>query len=432
MMKTDNERLLVAGNGPLSGTIQASGAKNAVLPILAATILASEPVTLHNVPKLQDVLILESLLESFGATVTEVGKNSIEIDPRGITEIRASHDLVKLMRASILVLGPLLARFGEAEVSLPGGCAIGSRPVDQHLKGMEALGANITLKNGYVFAKTPNARLKGGHYAFDMVTVTGVENVIMAAVLADGVTVLDNCAKEPEVTDLVEMLISLGAQIEGVGTDRLTITGVEKLSGGEYTIMPDRIEIGTYLVAGAMTFGDITVERCIPAHLEAVNHKLIEAGCQIETGADFVRVFPGTSILKPLDIRTAPYPLFATDMQAQFMAMAAISQGTSTIVETIFENRFMHANELMRMGADIHVEERMAVIQGVEKLSGTEVTATDLRASAALILAGLVADGTTTIDGLHHLDRGYDGIERKLTGIGAKIERITLDEASSL
>lgn len=428
MVNKEKERLWVRGNGPLQGSIQASGAKNAVLPILAATILASEPVRLYNVPQLQDVTILTKLLVSLGAKVTLLNDHALEVDPRPIHKLRASHDLVKLMRASILVLGPLLARFGEAEVSLPGGCAIGSRPVDQHLKGMEALGASITLKNGYVYAQASQDegaknRLTGTHFTFDMVTVTGAENVLMAAVLAKGVTVLDNCAQEPEVTDLAKMLVTLGAKIEGIGTSRLTITGVDKLGGGEYRIMPDRIEIGTYLVAGAMTFGEIIVEHCIPQHLEAITQTLRKTGAHVEEGADFLKVSPGSATLKAVDIRTAPYPLFPTDMQAQFMALASVATGTSTIVETIFENRFMHANELMRMGAKIHIEERVAVIQGVESLSGSEVTATDLRASAALILAGLVAKGETIIDKLHHLDRGYDGIEKKLTQLGAKIER---------
>lgn len=422
----DQERLLVEGNGPLKGTVRASGAKNAVLPILAATILASEPVVLKNVPKLQDVLVLCQILEDLGATVAMEG-DQVTIDPSGIHKTRANHDLVSQMRASILVLGPILAKFGEAEVSLPGGCAIGSRPVDQHLLGMEALGADIRVENGYVHATVKNgSKLKGCHHAFDVVTVTGVENVLMAAVLAEGVTVLDNCAKEPEVSDLALMLNQLGAKIEGIGTDRLTITGVDKLAGGEYSVMPDRIEIGTYMVAGAMTFGDIVIEDCIPEHLESVTHMLKQAGVNVEVGTDTIRVYPNLSKLKAVRIKTAPYPLFATDMQAQFMAMAAISEGTSSITETIFENRFMHANELVRMGANIKVDNRLALIDGVEQLSGTSVTATDLRASAALILAGLVADGTTTIGALHHLDRGYENIEEKLTNLGAKIKRITL------
>ncbi|MBS7829386.1 UDP-N-acetylglucosamine 1-carboxyvinyltransferase [Wohlfahrtiimonas chitiniclastica] len=417
-------KLIIEGNGPLTGEVVASGAKNAVLPILAATILASEPVTLHNVPKLQDVIVLTDLLKDLGAKV-EINGNTVVIDPRSITKIRASHNLVKLMRASILVLGPLVSKFGEAEVSLPGGCAIGSRPVDQHLKGLEALGANIELKNGYVFASTPNqTKLKGNHFTFDMITVTGAENIIMAAVLADGRTVLDNCAQEPEVVDLCEMLITLGAQIEGVGTSRLVIDGVMQLTGGEHTIMPDRIEVGTYLVAGAMTFGDIIVNDCTPIHQEATIEALLQTGCGVEVMERAIRVFPKASTLKAIDIKTQPYPKFATDMQAQFMALATIADGKSTIIETIFENRFMHANELSRMGANIRIEDHMAIVTGVDRLSGAEVSATDLRASAALILAGLVADGTTTMDQIYHLDRGYDGIERKLTGLGAKIRRI--------
>ncbi len=421
----EQERLLVNNNGPLRGAVEASGAKNAVLPILAATILASEPVTLYNVPALQDVAVLCKILQDLGAIVT-YEDNQLTVDPRGIEKTRANHDLVSQMRASILVLGPILAKFGEAEVSLPGGCAIGSRPVDQHLLGMEALGAKINIENGYVHATVNGGRLQANHHAFDLVTVTGVENVLMAAVLANGVTVLENCAKEPEVSDLAKMLNQLGAKIEGIGTDRLIITGVEKLSGGEYTVMPDRIEIGTYMVAGAMTYGDITIESCIPEHVESVSTALRQAGCGVETTDSTIRIYPLISRLKALRIKTAPYPLFATDMQAQFMAMAAISEGTSTIIETIFENRFMHANELVRMGAHIKIDNRLALIEGVERLSGASVTATDLRASAALILAGLVADGTTTIGALHHLDRGYDSIEAKLSNLGAKIERITL------
>ncbi len=423
---SEKERLLVEGNGPLRGSVSASGAKNAVLPILAATILATEPVTLKNVPNLQDVIVLSKILEDLGAKVHFEG-STLTVDPRSITKTRANHDLVIQMRASILVLGPMLAKFGHAEVSLPGGCPIGSRPVDQHLLGMEALGADIKIEHGYVLATATDKRLKGTHHTFDVVTVTGVENVLMAAVLADGVTILDNCAKEPEVSDLAHMLNSIGAKIEGIGTDRLTITGVEKLGGGEYSVMPDRIEIGTYMVAAAMTFGDVTIIDCIPEHLDAVTMALRQAGANVEVGDTTIRVFAGEPQLKALRLKTAPYPLLATDMQAQFMAMAAISEGTSTITETIFENRFMHANELARMGADIKINNRLALVEGVPRLSGASVTATDLRASAALILAGLVAEGTTTIGALHHLDRGYDSIEEKLTNLGAKIKRVIID-----
>ena len=422
----DKERLLVEGNGPLAGTVRASGAKNAVLPILAATILATEPVTLHNVPKLQDVIVLSKILEDLGATIA-YSDGTLVVDPRGIDKTRANHDLVSQMRASILVLGPILAKFGQAEVSLPGGCPIGSRPVDQHLLGMEALGAEIKIEHGYVHAIAKGGRLQGVHHAFDVVTVTGVENVLMAAVLAEGTTILDNSAKEPEVDDLANMLNVLGAKIEGIGTSRLTITGVDKLGGGEYSVMPDRIEIGTYMVAAAMTFGDITIVDCIPEHLEAVSYALRQEGVNVDVTDNTIRVYKGAPTLKALRLKTAPYPLLATDMQAQFMAMAAVSEGTSSITETIFENRFMHANELVRMGANIKVDNRLALIDGVEQLSGTSVTATDLRASAALILAGLVADGITTIGALHHLDRGYENIEEKLTNLGAKIRRITLD-----
>lgn len=417
-------KLIIEGNGPLKGAVVASGAKNAVLPILAATILASEPVTLHNVPKLQDVIVLTDLLKDLGAKV-EINGNTVVIDPTSINKIRASHDLVKLMRASILVLGPLVSKFGEAEVSLPGGCAIGSRPVDQHLKGLEALSANIELKNGYVYASTTDkARLQGNHFTFDMITVTGAENIIMAAVLAEGQTILENTAQEPEVVDLCEMLVTLGAKIQGIGTARLVIDGVDKLTGGEHTIMPDRIEVGTYLVAGAMTYGDVTVNQCNPIHQEATIEALLATGCGVEVGQDFIRVYPKAKKLKAIDIKTQPYPKFATDMQAQFMALATVAEGKSTIIETIFENRFMHANELSRMGANIRIEDHMAIITGIDQLSGAEVSATDLRASAALILAGLVAEGTTTMDQIYHLDRGYDGIEKKLTSLGAKIQRI--------
>lgn len=418
-------KLIIQGSeNPLQGTVRASGAKNAVLPILAATILCAEPVTLHNVPKLQDVTTLTDILRSLGALVTIKGE-TVTIDPRTINKIRASHELVKLMRASILVLGPILARFGEAEVSLPGGCEIGSRPVDQHLKGLEALNAHIVLENGYVHARAPSGgKLIGAPVLFDLVTVTGAENIIMAAVLAKGTTIIQNCAREPEVTDLAQMLVKFGARIDGIGTETLTIIGVDKISGGEYTVMPDRIEVGTYLCATMLTHGNVLIEQCDPTHQEIILAKLRKAGGIIETGPDFIHLKKDASAILPVDLKTAPYPAFPTDMQAQFMAMNALANGTSTIVETIFENRFMHVNELARMGADIRVEGNTAIIKGVPYLSGAEVTSTDLRASASLVIAALVAKGTTTLDHIYHLDRGYANIEAKLTSLGAKIQRV--------
>lgn len=419
-------KLIIKGSKhPLKGIVRASGAKNAVLPILAATILCSDIVTLHNVPQLQDVITLTDLLCSLGAKV-EINGETVIIDPRGIDNIRASHELVKLMRASILVLGPILARFGKAEVSLPGGCAIGSRPVDQHLKGLEALGASISLENGYVHAYAPQAtaKLKGGLVMFDMVTVTGTENIIMAAVLACGVSVIENCAREPEVTDLVKMLVKFGAKIEGIGTEKLTITGVQKLSGGEYQVMPDRIEIGTYLCAAVLTHGDITIENCEPEHQEMLINKLRKTGALINVGKDFIHIVKDSSPILPVNIKTAPYPAFPTDMQAQFMVVNALANGSSTVVETIFENRFMHVEELARMGANIRVEGNTSIIAGVKSLSGAEVSSTDLRASACLVIAALVAEGTTTIDNIYHLDRGYANIEAKLSALGADIKRV--------
>lgn len=424
-MRYNTSKLIIQGSDkPLQGTVRASGAKNAVLPILAATILCAEPVTLRNVPKLQDVTTLTDIIRSLGALVT-IDDETVTIDPRNITKIRASHELVKLMRASILVLGPILARFGEAEVSLPGGCEIGSRPVDQHLKGLEALSAHIVLENGYVHATAPSGgKLIGAPVLFDLVTVTGAENIIMAAVLAKGTTIIQNCAREPEVTDLAQMLVKFGAQIDGIGTETLTIIGVDKISGGEYTVMPDRIEVGTYLCAAMLTHGNVLIEQCNPLHQEIILSKLKKAGGIIDTGIDFIHLKKDDSPIIPVDIKTAPYPAFPTDMQAQFMAMNALADGTSTIVETIFENRFMHVNELARMGADIRVEGNTAIIRGVPSLSGAEVTSTDLRASASLVIAALVANGTTTLDHIYHLDRGYANIEAKLTSLGAKIQRI--------
>ncbi len=416
-------RLQIRGGHTLSGSITASGAKNAVLPILCASLLASAPVTISNVPHLQDVTTCLALLRSLGASVTQQ-EDTVTIDPRGVNNIRASYELVSLMRASILVLGPLLARCGEAEVSLPGGCAIGSRPIDQHLKGLRALGARIELENGYVHAQAPAGRLVGGHVVFDMITVTGVENILMAAVLAEGKTILENCAREPEVTDLAHMLVALGAQISGIGSDTLIIEGVPHLQGGHYRVMPDRIEIGTYLAAAAMTGGDVCVTAVNPRHQDATLIKLRDMGCLITEGNDWLRLQRHTPRLQAVNLRTAPYPAFATDMQAQFVALNTVAEGVATVTETIFENRFMHINELARMGAAVQIQGNTAIITGVQQLTGVHVTATDLRASACLVIAGLGAQGETVIDHIYHLDRGYASMESKLAALGAQIVRI--------
>ncbi len=413
-------RLFVTGNGPLNGTIRASGAKNAVLPIMAATILASEPVTLHNVPALKDVDTCCELLSALGAQIHRQA-NTLIIDPRHIHHAYAPYEIVSRMRASFVVLGPLLARFAEAKVSLPGGCQIGTRGVDQHLKGLQLLNADIQLDNGYVIASAPQGRLISNNIVFDVVTVTGTANVVMAATLAKGITRIENCAKEPEVADLCHMLTILGAKIDGIGTETLVIQGVDKLSGGEYTVMPDRIEVGTYLVAAAMTYGHITVESCQPVHQYAILEKLQQAGCHTSITHNSITIKPDAKRLQSVNIRTAPYPLFATDMQAQFMALNSIANGTGKVVETIFENRFMHVAELRRMGACIDTEGNTAIIRGVDQLSGAEVTATDLRASACLVLAGLTANGTTIMNAVHHLQRGYDNLSDKLSQLGAKI-----------
>jgi len=436
-------KIVVTGGKPLHGEVNISGAKNAVLPILCATLLADAPVEITNVPHLHDVVTTVKLLGELGAKVTiDQGTlsrgSAIVVDPRSVDQHVAPYELVKTMRASILVLGPLLARFGAAEVSLPGGCAIGSppaaqhttgpagaigsRPVDQHIKGLQALGAEITVENGFIKAQAK--RLKGAHFTFDMVSVTGTENVLMAAVLAEGTTVLDNAAMEPEVTDLAHCLIALGAKIEGLGTARLTIEGVEKLSGGRHEVLPDRIETGTFLVAAAMTGGKVTVNRARPNTMDAVLAKLVEAGAHIETTEDSITLDMGGKRPRAVNLTTAPYPAFPTDMQAQFMALNCVADGVGVINETIFENRFMHVNELLRLGADIQVEGHTAIVRGAEQLSGAPVMATDLRASASLILAGLMAEGDTTIDRIYHLDRGYENIEEKLSSLGATIRRV--------
>ncbi len=404
-----------------------SGAKNAALPELCAALLTAEPVTLTNVPRLQDVSTTLKLLRNMGATAerSETQPDAVTLDTSTVTSPEAPYDLVKTMRASILVLGPLLARFGEATVSLPGGCAIGSRPVDQHIKGLQAMGAQITVEHGYIIAKTP--RLQGARITTDMVTVTGTENLLMAATLAEGETVLENAAQEPEVADLGDMLIAMGARIEGHGTRRIRVHGVDRLHGlsgaASHRIVPDRIEAGTFLCAVAATGGDVVLRRARADHLDAVIDKLREAGVTIESGDDWIRV---RSQHRPraVSFRTSEYPAFPTDMQAQFMALNCIADGTAKVTETIFENRFMHVNELVRLGARIDIDGHLAVVHGVQKLSGATVMATDLRASASLVIAGLVADGQTCVDRIYHLDRGYDRMEAKLRGIGADIERV--------
>ena len=421
------QKIVVSGGVPLHGEVAISGAKNAVLPILCATLLADAPVEILNVPHLHDVVTTIKLLGELGATVefdqgTLARGSSLVVDPRSVNQHVAPYELVKTMRASILVLGPLLARHGAAEVSLPGGCAIGSRPVDQHIKGLQALGAEIMVENGFIKARAD--RLKGGRFVFDLVTVTGTENVMAAATLADGTTVLENAAMEPEVTDLADCLNALGARIEGAGTSRITIHGVERLSGGRHSVLPDRIETGTFLVAAAMTGGRVTARNARPDTLDAVLLKLAEAGAEVSTSDDSITVDMHGRRARAVSLTTAPYPAFPTDMQAQFMALNCVAEGVGVISETIFENRFMHVNELLRLGADIQVDGHTAIVRGVERLSGAPVMATDLRASASLILAGLVAQGDTTIDRIYHLDRGYENIEQKLSALGARIRRI--------
>lgn len=415
------EKLKIVGNGPLNGDITVSGAKNAALPILCASLLTADTLRLTNVPQLRDVLTTQKLLQGMGARVMTDNVHEYELTASDIHTLEAPYDLVKTMRASILVLGPTLARFGEASVSLPGGCAIGSRPVDQHIKGLAAMGADIVIEHGYVKAR---GKLKGARVVMDMVTVTGTENLLMAATLAEGTTILENAAREPEVTDLAECLVKMGAKISGIGTDRLVIDGVERLHGAEHAIMPDRIEAGTFLVAAAVTQGHVVLRRASAQGMEAVLDKLVEAGCVVEAGDDWISL-DMKQRPKAVNIRTLPYPAFPTDMQAQFMTLNALADGVSRVTETIFENRFMHVPELNRMGARIDTEGNTAIITGVPRLSGATVMATDLRASASLVIAGLVADGITLVDRIYHLDRGYEHIEQKLAGVGANIERIS-------
>ena len=416
------DKLSIEGGNRLSGTVTISGAKNAALPILAGTLLATEPVTVSNVPHLKDVTTMLSLLQMMGVQVTVDDRAGVEIDASNVDRRQAPYELVKTMRASILVLGPLVARFGEADVSLPGGCAIGARPVNLHVAGLQAMGADVVVEEGFIKARAD--RLKGAHIVFDVVTVTGTENLLMAAVLADGETVLENAAREPEVTDLANFLIGMGAQIEGVGSSTLVIQGVERLGGTTYTVLPDRIETGTYLVAAAMTGGKIRALNTAPETLEAVLIKLAEAGASIETGDDWIEIDMQGRRPQAIDVRTAPYPAFPTDMQAQFCAMNAVAEGVGTITETIFENRFQHVLEMQRMGADIQLEGHTAICKGVEKLMAAPVMATDLRASAGLVLAALAAEGETVVDRIYHVDRGYERIEEKLRQLGASIRRV--------
>ena len=416
------DKLLIEGGKALSGEVAMSGAKNAALPILCASLLTAEPVHFTNVPHLNDISTMLRLLGDMGVGVTMDGVDGLVLNGGGLNNPVASYEMVKTMRASILVLGPLVARGGEARVSLPGGCAIGARPVDQHIKGLQAMGAEVKVEQGYVHARA--TRLKGARICTDMVTVTGTENLMMAACLAEGETIIENAAREPEVVDLANCLVSMGARISGAGTDVIRIQGVDKLHGATHAIMPDRIETGTYLCAAAATGGDIRLLKTSAAYLDTVVDKLMDAGCEITVERDAIRLVAPRR-LKAVSLRTAPYPAFPTDMQAQFMAINCIADGVATIRETIFENRFMHVPELNRMGAKIDTEGNMAMVTGVARLSGATVMATDLRASASLVIAGLVADGETIVDRIYHLDRGYEHIERKLAGVGAQIERVS-------
>jgi UDP-N-acetylglucosamine 1-carboxyvinyltransferase len=421
------DKLLIRGGRRLHGEVRISGAKNATLPELCAALLTDQPVVLENVPRLQDVATMLTLIRNMGVTIERDQNATVRVDSSKLSSPEAPYELVKTMRASVLALGPLLARFGEATVSLPGGCAIGSRPVDQHIKGLQAMGAEIVVEHGYMIAKLPKGwkRLKGASIRTDMITVTGTENFMMAAALAEGETVLENAAQEPEISDLAEMLIKMGARIEGHGTSRIAIKGVEKLGGCTHRVVADRIEAGTFLCAVAASGGDVVLRHGRADHLDAVIEKLRDAGATVTAVEDGIHV-RSQGRLAAQSFRTTEYPGFPTDMQAQFMVLNAIGEGSSKVTETIFENRFMHVNELVRLGAKIQVEGKFAVIEGVEKLSGATVMATDLRASASLVIAGLVAEGETLVDRIYHLDRGYDRMELKLRGIGADIERIEL------
>lgn len=417
------DKLLIFGGQTLSGDVRISGAKNAALPVLMAALLTREPLHVRNVPHLHDITTTMELLGRMGVGLEIDEKLNITVDSSSLNSVIAPYDLVKTMRASILVLGPLLAHFGKAEVSLPGGCAIGSRPVNLHIDGLRAMGADIRIEEGYIKASAD--RLHGARIFMDLVSVTGTENLLMAATLADGTTVIENAAREPEVVDLADCLISMGAKITGAGTDEIVIEGVEALHGAEHSVIPDRIETGTYLVAAAITGGDILVRDTAPHLLDSVLEKLRQAGADIEVGEDWISLKTHGNRMKAVNIRTAPYPAFPTDMQAQFMVLNCVAEGTSTITETIFENRFMHVQELQRMGAQIELQGNTAIVKGTEKLQGAPVMATDLRASASLALAGMVAGSETVIDRIYHIDRGYEGIEEKLSRLGASIKRVS-------
>jgi UDP-N-acetylglucosamine 1-carboxyvinyltransferase len=416
------DKLQIRGGAPLDGEVRISGAKNATLPILAGALLADGPVTIGNVPHLNDVTTMIELLGRLGASVTVNERLRIEVDPRTVRATFAPYELVKTMRASVLVLGPLVARHGSADVSLPGGCAIGARPVNIHVAGLQAMGADVHIENGYIKARS--GRLKGARIVLEAVTVTGTENLMMAATLAEGRTVLENAAREPEVVDLANFLVAMGARITGAGTDTIVIEGVESLRGAEYDVLPDRIEAGTYLVAGAITGGRVRARNARAEHLDAVLRKLAEAGAVVTSGESWIEVDMRGRRPRAVDIRTAPHPGFPTDMQAQFAALNTVADGVGTIIETIFENRFMHMLEMRRMGAEIRLEGNTAIIKGVPRLTAAPVMATDLRASASLVLAGLVAEGTTDVERIYHIDRGYECIEEKLQGLGAQIRRV--------
>ncbi|MGA7978693.1 MAG: UDP-N-acetylglucosamine 1-carboxyvinyltransferase [Chromatiaceae bacterium] len=416
------DKLLITGGAALNGEVRIGGAKNAALPILAATLLTDGRIMLSNVPHLRDITTTMELLGRIGVKLTLNERMRIQADASNVSSFSAPYELVKTMRASILVLGPLLARFGQADVSLPGGCAIGARPVNLHIDGLRAMGADISVESGYIRARAK--RLRGARLVMDMVTVTGTENLMMAAVLAAGETVIENAAREPEVADLADFLNLLGARVSGAGTDTISIEGVDRLAGGSYRVLPDRIETGTYLVGAAMTGGRVLVRETRPDLLDAVLIKLREAGARIETGPDWISLDMDGQRPRAVDVHTAPYPAFPTDMQAQFCALNSVAEGLGTVTETVFENRFMHVLEMQRMGADIRLEGNVAICRGVERLTAAPVMATDLRASASLVLAGLVADGETLVDRIYHIDRGYDNIEEKLAGLGASIRRV--------
>jgi len=423
------ERLLIRGGKPLSGDIRISGAKNAALPIMAATLLADEASVIGNIPDLHDITTTMELLGRMGVRLTVDERMRVELDPTRLDNCHAPYELVKTMRASILVLGPLLARYGEADVSLPGGCAIGSRPVNLHVEGLRALGAEISVENGYIRARC--TRLRGARLVMDLVTVTGTENLMMAATLAEGTTVIENAAREPEVVDLANCLNSMGARVSGAGTDTITIEGVERLSGAHYDVLPDRIETGTFLVAAAMTGGRVRLKNTAPHLLDAVIGKLRESGAEVDLGEDWIELDMQGKRPKAVTVRTAPYPAYPTDMQAQICALNAVADGVGMVTETVFENRFMHVLEIQRMGADVRLEGHTAISNGVDHLTGAPVMATDLRASASLVLAGLVSEGDTLVDRIYHIDRGYECIEEKLAQLGADIRRMPGETARS-